>query len=37
VATPRPAGHFTPRVKPQHREARVPTELNMISWWQRDR
>jgi starch phosphorylase len=37
VATPRPAAHFTPRVKPQHREARVPTELNMISWWQRDR
>jgi glycogen phosphorylase len=35
VATDRPAEDFTPRVLPRHPEARVPTELNLISWWPR--
>ena len=35
VATARAAEHFTPRVMPRHREARVPTELNLIGWWSR--
>jgi starch phosphorylase len=33
LRTARPAAHFTPRAMPKHREARVPTELNMITWW----
>jgi starch phosphorylase len=35
VVTARAAEHFTPRVMPRHREARVPTELNLIGWWSR--
>lgn len=33
VATARPAEHYTPRVVPFHPHARVPTELNLITWW----
>lgn len=29
----RPASDFTPRVIPFHPKARVPAELNLISWW----
>jgi starch phosphorylase len=35
VVTARAAENFTPRVMPRHREARVPTELNLIGWWPR--
>ncbi len=29
----RPLGDYTPRAIPYHPKARVPTELNLISWW----
>jgi starch phosphorylase len=32
VETARPADHFTPRVVPCHREARIPIELPLIAW-----
>lgn len=33
VATDRPATDFTPRVRPQHDDAAVPLENNLIRWW----
>ncbi len=33
VAGDRPPRDYTPRVIPYHPKARVPAELNLISWW----
>jgi starch phosphorylase len=32
IDTTRPASHFTPRVVPYHRHARLPIELPLIAW-----
>jgi starch phosphorylase len=32
IETIRPASHFTPRVVPHHRDARLPIELPLIAW-----
>jgi starch phosphorylase len=37
VSTQRPPTDFTPRIVAYHPEARIPTESNLIFWWQHSR